>query len=313
MQLNQIGAFLAVREAGSLRAAARRMGISQPAISKALAVLEQDLGAELFIRTSRGVRLTEAGRLFAVRASVVQSELARVRDDLRMLRGDAEESTAFGIGPGAIALVPPAVARFWAERPHARIRVREGSRVVLLPLVRDGSLDFTIADRGAEELGRGLVFKPMWQPELVIVSRKGHPLAHANSLTHLASASWLLVYRLGGGGLLEEAFSAAGLGMPRMRVHCESHATALALIGASDLLGLIPLADLQTHATAVARLQPLKIRERLGRPQMGAFLRADAPLSPAAARMLQALTMAARVIKRRDYEPHAVPSHPVPL
>ena len=60
MQLGQIRAFLAVREAGSLRAAARRIGISQPAISKALAALERDLGAELFIRTSRGVRMTEA-------------------------------------------------------------------------------------------------------------------------------------------------------------------------------------------------------------------------------------------------------------
>ena len=70
MQLGQIRAFLAVREAGGLRAAARRIGISQPAISKALAALEQDLGAELFIRTSRGVRMTEAGRLFGVRASV---------------------------------------------------------------------------------------------------------------------------------------------------------------------------------------------------------------------------------------------------
>lgn len=298
MQLRQIRAFLAVREAGSLRAAARRIGISQPAISKALAALEQDLGAELFIRTSRGVRLTEAGRLFAVRASVVQSELARVRDDLTALRGGTEGSAAFGVGPGAIALVPRAVARFRAERPLARIRIREGTRAVLLPLVRDGSLDFTIADRGTEELGGGLAFKPVWQPELVIVSRKGHPLARADSLAQLASASWLLVYRLGAGGLLEEAFAAAGLGLPSMHVHCESHATALALIAASDLLGLIPLADLQTQPTAGGRLERVKIRERLGRPHMGAFVRADAPLSPAAARMLHALTMAARSIKR---------------
>ena len=76
MQLGQIKAFLAVREAGSLRAAARRIGISQPGISKALASLEADLQAELFVRTSRGVRLTEAGRLFGARAAVVQSELA---------------------------------------------------------------------------------------------------------------------------------------------------------------------------------------------------------------------------------------------
>jgi DNA-binding transcriptional LysR family regulator len=242
--------------------------------------------------------MTEAGRLFGVRASVVQSELAHVRDDLTALRGGTEGSAAFGVGPGAIALVPRAVARFRAERPNARIHVREGTRAVLLPLVRDGSLDFTIADRGPEEIGSGLAFRPVWQPELVIVSRKGHPLARADSLAQLASASWLLVYRLGAGGLLEEAFAAAGLGLPRMHVHCESHATALALIAASDLLGLIPLADLQAQPTAGGGLERVKIRERLGRPHMGAFVRADAPLSPAAARMLHALTMAARSIRR---------------
>jgi hypothetical protein len=138
----------------------------------------------------------------------------------------------------------------------------------------------------------------VWQPELVIVSRKGHPLARADSLAQLVSASWLLVYRLGAGGLLEEAFAAAGLGLPRMHVLCESHATALALIAASDLLGLIPLADLQAQPTAGGRLERVKIRERLGRPHMGAFVRVDAPLSPTAARMLHALTMAARSIKR---------------
>ncbi|HYD07573.1 MAG TPA: LysR substrate-binding domain-containing protein, partial [Reyranella sp.] len=175
---------------------------------------------------------------------------------------------------------------------------REGTRTALLPLVRDGSLDFTIADQGAEQIGGGLTFRPVWQPELVVVCRKGHPLARADSLAQLVSASWLLVYRLGAGGLIEAAFAAAGLGLPRMLVHCESHATTLALIAASDLLGLIPLADLQTQPTAGGRLDRVMIRERLGRPQMGAFVRADAPLSSAATRMLHAFTMAARSIKR---------------
>ena len=61
MRLNQIRDLIAVSEAGSLRAAARRIGISQPAMSKSLAELEREFQAQLLTRTSRGVALTAAG------------------------------------------------------------------------------------------------------------------------------------------------------------------------------------------------------------------------------------------------------------
>ena len=130
MQLGQIRAFLAVRETGSLRAAARQIGISQPAISKALAGLEADLQAELFIRTSRcGVRLTEAGRLFGARAAVVLAELGRAREELSELRGGSEGWVSFGFGPASMALAPDAIARFPRRatpgaHPHPRGHAR---------------------------------------------------------------------------------------------------------------------------------------------------------------------------------------------
>jgi len=293
MQLGQIKAFLAVREWGSLRAAARQIGISQPAISKAMASLEADLQVELFVRTSRGVRLTEAGRLFGARAAAVQSELGRLREELSELRGGTEGAASFGAGPAALVIVPRAIARFRAERPHARIHVREGTREVLLPLVRDGSLDFAIAEQGPTSVEGGLLFRMLWRPDIVIAARRGNPLANATSLAQLASASWLMIYRLGAGGVLEWACAAAGLPPPTLRVHCESHAAALSLIASSDLLGLIPQQDAEA-GVAAGRLQRVRIRESLRRPRMGAFMRADTPLSPAAACMLSAITAAAR-------------------
>jgi DNA-binding transcriptional LysR family regulator len=296
MQLGQIRGFLAVRETGSLRAAARRIGVSQPAISKAMAGLESELQAQLFIRTSRGVRLTEAGRLFAARATIVQSELGRARDELNELRGGSEGSVAIGLGPAGVAVLPRALARFRAERPNARIHIREGTREVLLPLIRDGSLDFSLSEHGPVPVDRDMVFRPLRPFELAIAARKGNPLARATSLAQLTSAQWLLIYKLGAGGLLEQTFAASGLPTPIMRVHCESHAAALALIADSDLLGLIPVQDLQAGVRD-GRLQRVEVRERLGRPRLGAFMRADAPLSPAAHDMLQALIAAARATR----------------
>jgi LysR family transcriptional regulator of abg operon len=293
MQLGQIRAFLAVRDAGSLRAAARQIGLSQPAISKALASLEEDLQAQLFIRTSRGVRVTEAGRLFGARAASVQAELARVREELAELRGGAEGSAAVGIGPAGITLAPRAIARFRKERPLARIRIREGTRDVHLPLVRDGSLDFTLSERGFDPVEGGLTFKPLWHGSLSIVARRGNPLARATSLAQLAGAQWVLIYRPGAGGLAERSLLAAGLPPPAMAVHCESHATAISLIANSDLVGLVPTEDIESGGIA-GMLQRVNVRERLHRTRIGAFVRADTPLSPAAASMLQAFVIAAR-------------------
>ena len=240
MRLNQIRDLIAVSEAGSLRAAARRIGISQPAMSKSLAELEREFQAQLLTRTSRGVALTAAGRAFVARARVVQAELRKVEEDLAALRGGTEGTVAFGIGPAlGLPLMPGAMVRFRAERPGARVRIREGMRNALLPLVRDETLDFAVTEL-AEATEPGIHFRPLFRLELAVAARKGHPLARATSLSDLAEAPWLFFYPPGSGGALERAFVAAGLSSPNGVVHCEFYITALALIAQTDLLGLVP-------------------------------------------------------------------------
>ena len=85
MRFNQIRDLLAVVEAGSLRAAARRIGVSQPAISKSIAQLEREVQAQLLVRTAQGVMLTAAGRAFVARGRVIHGELRKVHDDLAAL------------------------------------------------------------------------------------------------------------------------------------------------------------------------------------------------------------------------------------
>jgi DNA-binding transcriptional LysR family regulator len=293
MRLNQIRDLIAVSEAGSLRAAARRIGISQPAMSKSLAELEREFQAQLLTRTSRGVALTAAGRAFVARARVVQAELRKVEEDLAALRGGTEGTVAFGIGsPMALSLMPGAMVRFRKEHPRARVRIREGMRHAFLPLVRDETLDFAVSEL-VEASEPGLQFRPLFRLELAIAARKGHPLARARSLSDLVEAPWLIFYPPGAGGALERAFSAAGLPPPNGVVHCESYAGALALIARTDLLGLIP-PEIIEEPMAHRYLQHIHVREAIPRPRMGIFMRADTPLSPTAALMMQALVSAAR-------------------
>jgi LysR family transcriptional regulator of abg operon len=298
MRLNQIRDLLAVVEAGSLRSAARRIGISQPAISKSLAQLERELQAQLLLRTARGAVLTPAGRAFVARGRVIDAELRKAHDDLAALRGRREGAVAFGIGPAVtFPLVPEAMARFQAKWPRAHVRIREGMRTALLPLVRDETLDFSVSENVAPGGEAGLQFKSLMRPELVIVGRRGHPLAHARSLQELAVANWLIFNPLGARGALERTFEASGLPPPNTVVQCESYATAVALIARGDLLGLV-LRDLTELPLADRFVQRLHVREKISRPTIGIFSRTDAPLSPAAAAMVQSLGAAARALPK---------------
>jgi LysR family transcriptional regulator of abg operon len=300
MRLNQIRDLLAVVETGSLRAAARRIGLSQPAISKSVAQLERELQAQLLLRTARGIVLTPAGRAFVARGRVIDTELRKAHDDLSALRGRREGVVAFGIGPAVTApLVPAAMARFRATWPRAHVRIREGMRTALLPLVRDATLDFAVSENVAPGGEAGLQFRSLIQPELVVAGRRGHPLSHARSLQELGVADWLIFNPPGSRGALERTFDSYGLTPPNTLVHCESYSTAVVLMARSDLLGLVVREQLTEPALAGRLLQRLNIREKISRPKIGIFFRADAPFSPAAAAMVRALGAAARALPKR--------------
>src|SRR5690554_2306082 len=92
MELRQLRYFVAASEAGSLLKASGRLHIAQPALGQQIAALEHELGARLFDRSSRGVTLTEAGKVFLEHAQVVLADAERarlaVRESTKVPRGD---------------------------------------------------------------------------------------------------------------------------------------------------------------------------------------------------------------------------------
>jgi DNA-binding transcriptional LysR family regulator len=298
VRISQIRHFLAAVDGGSLRAGARRVGVTQPAMSKSLQQLEQELGARVLLRTARGVMLTPAGRAFLARARVVDAELRRVDEDLSALRGATGGSVAIGIAPPLSLLMPDAMARFRQKYRDARVRIVEGVRSALLPLVRDEVLDFTIGQNPGGPAQPGLAFRPLLRPPLSVCGRKGHPLARARSLRDLRDAEWLIFNPLGAGGMLERAFAAAKLPEPKAVIVCESYATALALIARTDVLALL-FDRLFAEPLAGRFLERFALHERIPAPSLGMFLRADTPLTPAAGAMAQAVAAAVKAAAGR--------------
>jgi LysR family transcriptional regulator, regulator of abg operon len=294
VRISQIRDFVAVVQSGSLRAAARQVGVSQPAITKSIRQLEAELHVQLLQRNARGALPTPAGKAFLARARVVQAELRKAGDDLEAFRGGRNGSVAFGIAPAACMLiVPDAMIEFRHRHATASVRIVEGVNTALLPLVRDATLDFCVGMAPPRKLDAAIRFRPLFRPTLVVAGRLGHPLRAARSLAELADAQWLMFYALGTGAMLERMFSRAGLVMPRSIVQCESYAAALAMVSKTDTLCLL-IPQMLDDPYGQRYLRQIAIRDEVESPLIGLYSRADAPLTPAAAAMTQAVTAIAR-------------------
>lgn len=294
MKLAQIRDFLAVVEFGSISATARKLGVSQPGLTKSLGALEAELGAALLLRTPTGVVLTRQGQAFHVRARAGYAELAKAQDELA--RG-AKVQVAVGFGPYfAAQIVPQAVLRFRAKYPDVQLRLVEGLRHTTGPLVRDGTLDMSLAPRAPlAATDPAIRFKPIAHLDQIVLARRGHPLGGAASAAELGDADWLSNLRH---DLTAQTLHDLGVPQPRHIIECESLSTLQALLAASDMLAVVQRPFL-AMPQAGAQLQVVRIAERLPGLTVGLHTRADAPLTRPAAALARWLTEIGREILKR--------------
>lgn len=161
MKLNQLRDFLAVAESGSIHQAARTLNVSQPALTKSIRQLEKDLGAPLFERSTKGAVLNPLGYTFLARVRLVANELERARDEVGQLlgRGGGRVSLATS-GTPSMLFLPSALKQFRRRFPDAQIRIVDGLLPVMLPELRDGQIDFAMAPKPAQSLGKGYLVTP---------------------------------------------------------------------------------------------------------------------------------------------------------
>src|SRR5262249_231025 len=138
MRLQGIENFIAIAEAGSIRAAARQVGISQPALTRSLQALEKELGVRLMRRGVQGISLTPEGVALSARARVVQSEMEKGAADFRQGLDSAGELLTVAMSAISIELLLPEFVFAMRRRfPKTRICIIEMSPSPLLSIVRD--------------------------------------------------------------------------------------------------------------------------------------------------------------------------------
>ena len=298
MHLAQLRAFTTIVDAGSIRAAARQLGMSQPAATKGLRALEQELDTVLVQRSSKGVALTPAGKAFVVRARAIQGEMRQAQEELADLAGGKVRMVRVGVASVVGSwLIPPALARFRADHPDTVVRVVEGTQETLLPLLREGALDLAVCLRLEPESTRGFNARPLARFRLTVVGRKGHPLRHARTLEALRDAQWLMIRPRGSGGVLEEAFKGAGLALPESATECDSHGIRVAMLAGSDVLGLLGQPMLSEPAVA-ALLQEIPLDKPFPLLTCSLYTRAETRLNTAARALASAIGAQSRLILR---------------
>lgn len=148
MTLSQLRTFLAVADAGSVRVAAESLLVSQPAVSAAIASLEDELGVALVVRHGRGLRLTASGTAFAddVRTSlgVLDHGSRRARSIEDPARGTVR---LVAVATAAERLLLPVVARFREQHPEAGVTIQVGNRTTVWDALRHHEADLVVAGR----------------------------------------------------------------------------------------------------------------------------------------------------------------------
>jgi DNA-binding transcriptional LysR family regulator len=190
LKLQQLRLFGAIAEAGSFSAAAERVGLSQPALSKSVKDMERELGAKLLLRSSRGISLTSYGNAVAKRAASIERELEKLTEDFSWLRGEIAGDLSIGVTAlGASGPLARAIGIFRARHPGVRIEIRELRSDQIFDLIRNGLLDCGLLTTYGEGEPEGLEHIRLASFDVAIVRGGRHPARMA--LAELTQHEWV--------------------------------------------------------------------------------------------------------------------------
>ncbi|CAE6848129.1 hypothetical protein R69746_07228 [Paraburkholderia aspalathi] len=194
MNLEDLHYFLAVAEAGRMHRAAAQVGVSQPALTKAIRRLEAQLHVPLFDRTPKGMQLTRFGLAFQQHALILSTEYRQSLQQIEELHAGELAKVMVGAAPAAEPLVGRAFLSLLKTRPAMRMGLKVQLSDGLLRSLIDGEIDIAVSpltNQIPEEIRSRILFDELTS----IVCRKGHPILSAGeSVTpdEIAACTWIL-------------------------------------------------------------------------------------------------------------------------
>ncbi|WP_405442758.1 LysR substrate-binding domain-containing protein [Streptomyces avidinii] len=271
IDVQRLRVLRAVAEHGSFNRAASALLLTPSAVSQQIAALERSVGHPVAVRSTRGITLTEPGRLLVEAAESISDELDRVRHAIDRLTAQRPRLTVATFTSGGRHLLPAALSRFVDAHPEVELTVLESEPEDAVPMVRGGAADLALAYHFdgpppvRPDERPGLDWVPLMEDPLWLVLPRGHRLAQRPSvgLAELHADRWVL------GCLKTEAYlrryaELAGFDL-RVAASTTDYFFAQTLVTAGVGVSLVPHVSLApAPESAVVRVEPPRPARHIG-------------------------------------------------
>ncbi|MDM0048379.1 pca operon transcription factor PcaQ [Variovorax sp. J22R115] len=251
LKLRHLQCLVMVGQERNLVRAAKVLALTQPAVSKTIAELEDIVGRQLLVRRRRGVELTPAADVL-VRHAV--AALRGLREGLTLALDQPELDqvrVAVGALPNmAASLLPEAVAALHASTPALRVRVASGTNAQLMTQLRQGEIDLVLGRIAQASAMADLAFEQLYSEPLLLVARPGHPLAVSRRPTLDALAEFPMVMPVSGTLIRHTADAfllAQGMVPPRCLIEATDTSFAVGLMRRSDAVWFAPQGAVEAY------------------------------------------------------------------
>lgn len=252
LRLHHWQTLVAIAEQGNLTRVAKLMNITQPALSKWLLSLEEDVGFPLFERHSKGLRPSDGGKLLLEHARQVINDLDRSRKELERFRlGGQVGSLKIGCSPVATDCVAQAILSLLDEMPALQLNIEE---MVMTPLLQDllaGGLDVVVGRVGGKALSLPLNYRVLYTEPVCFVARNGHPLALRTSIHWDDLAPWRWIVWPASTPIrisIDSALVDNGIMMPENTIESASMNVTVNMLQSSNMVSILSWRLAQRYA-----------------------------------------------------------------
>lgn len=298
MDFRQLRYFLEVAAYQNFSRAAEKLHVAQPAVSRHIHRLEQELGVELFSRVGRGVVLTKAGMLMSEQAASILRQVERARDAVAAEGLVPQGTVSIGAPPSVgYVLFPMLIEAYQALYPNVTVRLVEGMTRNLIECLQADSIDIALvstAAAAANENDRDLVYNAIAREDMYLFGARGGPrLPREVSVTTLSGLPLILTGKPNAAReVLEHAASSAGVTL-KVAVEIESLMVMKELVRTGKGYAVAPYSALHgdMDSYVIARVKNASIIRMLVR-------RSDRPATPAMNELMRIATEKLEDLKR---------------
>lgn len=295
MELRHLRYFVAAAETENVSRAAVKLRVSQPALSRQIRDLEEELGFPLLSRGAKSVRLTEAGRVFLSESKAV---LQRVEDAIQAAHAAAtgrHTELHVAYAPTLTArILPPAMRAFQARRSEVRVRLHDLATEEMLAGLRDGKLHLAVSVRPTASALRGFRFEELGHEPLRLAVAHSHPFARRRSVTVAEAAREpLIVYSQKDYPDYHDLLATIFAGVSGRRRASEEHDGVSSLISAVESEAGVAVVPMSLQCLVGTRLKLLSLSPEPKPLTIGVILPASG-VHPAALEFLDHIQSASR-------------------